>query len=267
MKMQDKRARLKRRAAGAEARSRPHAPQRLAQRRAGEPSVEELLAQELLSVCLAALNSYGVDAAKVLESQRSVRSLSTQAPTARKIFHDMHRLGELTTEWTENPHYVDHSGRPKVLPIDGKGASFATLVRKYFGVRRLPEILALAYRTRVLEQVGPDRVAQLNATVMSTGNPVPLLARTVLSVRWLLNVAERNGLRSSDKAQLVPERMACSVVAKEHFAEFSDLMRPQLSNLVDMGNRWLTKCTVKAGPKGIGRRARLIGVHAYVFRD
>jgi hypothetical protein len=230
-----------------------------------KPSVEECLATEMLSVCLMGLRSFGVDAEKTLKSQRSIRSLNGQVPVARKIFQDSLSLGELATEWMENAHYVDQSGRPSVLPIRGKGATFSTLVQKYFGKRRLDEILDFAMRTRVIERVGSDKVAQVNAVVMLTGDPLLVLARTVLSVRWLLDVARRNGLRASDQSELVPERLACSLIPRARSAEFADLMRPYLYNMTERTNRWLAKYTVR------DRRregdTELVGVHTYVFRD
>ena len=230
-------------------------------------SLEEVLANELLQVFMAAIRSYGVDARRVLKSQLAAKSFHDRTPVAKKLMHDVHWLGELATEWAENPHYVDEAGRARVLAIEGKGESFASLADKYFSDRRLKQIVELALRTRVIARVGRDRVAQLNTCVMLTGNPILLLARAVLCVRWLLAATESNGLRAGKKSKLSPDRLAFNFVSKERFEEFANAMRPQLFNVVDTGNRWMGKHTVRDRPRAGSGKAELMGVHAYVFHD
>jgi hypothetical protein len=229
--------------------------------------LEEILATELLSVCLAALRPYGVDPQKALRSQLSREASVAQTPVARRLFQDADRLGDLANEWTENPQFIDQSGRPLVLPIRGRGPTFETLIRRYFGPKRLRDILELAIQTRVVERVGRDRVAHVNSCVMLTGHRVLLLARAVLSVQWMLAGAENNGLPLKEQSDLLPERMACAYISKERVTEFSSLMLPHLFNVVDMANRWLSEHMVRDRSKEAQDHTRLVGVHAYVFRE
>ena len=230
-------------------------------------SASERLATELIGVCLAALRAYGVDSAGVLRSRAPLMPAAARATFARRLFHDTFWLGELATEWTENPLYMDQSGRPRVLAIDGEGATFAALVRKYFGPRRLRSVLELAQRTRVIERIGEDRVAQLNACVMLTGQPLLLLARAILCVRGLLAATQSNARGAAKPSELSPDRLACSYVPKESFEEFAGFMRPQLHNVMDQGNRWLSEHTVRDRPRETDNKRGLMGVHAYVFSD
>jgi hypothetical protein len=238
-------------------------------KRKGKQSVrvEEILASELLSVCLAAMRPYGVDPRKALRSQVARDASLAQTSVARRLFQDADRLGDLANEWTENSQFVDQSGRPMVLPIRGRGATFETLVRRYFGPKRLREILELAIQTRVVERVGRDRVAHVNSCVMLTGHRVLILARAVLSVQWMLAGAENNSLPPDEQSDLLPERMACAYIPKERVTEFSSLMLPHLFNVVDMANRWLSEHMVRDRPKEAQDHTRLVGVHTYVFRE
>jgi len=241
---------------------------RVHRRRSADPdrrAVELLLAKELVEVSRAAARAYGL-----LPSRRGssrISSSASRAPLARKIFQDAHRLGDLAAEWAENGHFLERSGRPKVLPIEGAGASFRTLARKHFGRRRLSEVLDLAARRGVIEQIGPHEVAQRTAWVMLTGDSVLLLARAVLCVHWILKAARRNGRKSANSAALLPERMASARIPVEWAAQFADLMRAQLSNAAEIGNRWLSKRALQARTRRTARRTSLVGVHAYVFRD
>ncbi|HVA41819.1 MAG TPA: hypothetical protein VNF49_14215 [Candidatus Binataceae bacterium] len=229
--------------------------------------LEKRLGAELLAVSAAALRPYGLDAEEILRSRGGVASSGGRTPVARKLFQDVYALGELATEWTENASYVDKAGQPRVLPIRGKTASFASLARKHFGRRSVLRVLEFAEQTRVVERVGTDQVAQINACVMLTGNRLLMLARAVLSVRWLLGAAQANGRATSEHAELWPDRQAYAVVPKEHFEAFADQMRPQLYNLADVTNRWLTKHAVRDQPRIVGSKSGLVGVHAYVFHE
>lgn len=228
--------------------------------------LKEHLASEMLGVCLAALRAFGVDPEKILKSRRVDFEAEGRAPCARKIYDNLQALAELATEWTENRRYLDKSGRPAVLPIRGKGVTFHKLVRKYFGARSLEKVLKLALHTRVVERVGSDRLAQLNTVVMVRGDPILVLARSVLSIRWMLEVAKQNGLRpSEEKAGLLPEIIACSLIPRDEAPKFAELLRPHLANFADMANRRLSKYSVRDQPRAAD--AALVGVHTYVFRD
>jgi len=228
-------------------------------------SAQERLVLEMVGVCLAAARAFGVDVSKVMTALHSVRSAHGRVVLARKLFRDVELLSRLAQDWMEQGPYLDPSGRPKLLPVTGEGASFATLARKHFRGRKLNEVLEIAVRLRMLERVGENQVAQVSPIVMMTGDPVLMLARAVLSVRWLLGVAERNGPGSRGRAGRVPERMACMVVPKKYAAAFVDLMRPQLSNVAEMANRLLATYGVRDQDRSTG--SELVGVHAYVFRD
>jgi hypothetical protein len=220
---------------------------------------------EMVGVCLATARSFGVDTDKVLEALHSTGSRPGRVTFARQLFRDVDLLARVAQDWMENAGYLDDAGRPKLLPIRGKEESFSTLARKHFGERNLNEIIELAARLGMLERVGADKVAQLSPFVMMTGDPLLVMARAVLSVRWLLGVAQRNGLELSGTAGRVPERMAFMVVPKECAAAFAELMRPQLSNVAEMANRVLTQYAVRDQDSRQG--TELVGVHAYVFRD
>jgi len=208
-----------------------------------------------------------MSARRISELVHEVDGLSNRTPVAEHLFSDLNSLGELANEWAENSAYIDTSGRPRIISITGKGATFASLVRKYFGARRLNEIVRLACSTRVIEKLGSNKVAQLNAGVMLTGKPILLLARAILSVRWLLATAENNGREASGNVNFWPERLACGVVSDKRFSEFAGMMRPQIANLADMSNRWLAKHAVTGTRGSQSHKTKFVGLHAYVFRD
>jgi len=227
----------------------------------------EQLSTELLSVAASCLSFFGVESAKVLASDAIHAPATARAPLSTQLFHDALWLGELALEWSESSEYLDAAGHPKILAIQGQRCSFSSLVRKYFEGGRTAQILELGIRTRVVERVGEDRVALINACVMLTGQPALMLARAVICVRGLLEGMVRNATDTKPDALRWPDRMACSYVPKESFRAFADAMRPQLHNVADQGNRWLSEHTVRDRSRPESEKTALMGVHVYAFTD
>ena len=246
--------------------SRRRVPSNLSSATTDAAQVEQL-STELLSVAASILNLFGVDSTKVLASEAIHAPATARAPFSKQLFHDALWLGELALEWSESSEYLDAAGHPKVLAIQGQGCSFSSLVGKYFEGGRTAQILELGIRTRVVERVGEDRVALINACVMLTGQPALMLARAVICVRGLLEGMVRNATDTKSDALRWPDRMACSYVPKESFGAFADAMRPQLHNVADQGNRWLSEHTVRDRSRPGLEKTALMGVHVYAFTD
>ena len=224
------------------------------------------LAGELLAVCVSVLKGHGLSAHEILHLSRKATKWSDGATATTKLFQDISDLGQMVSEWTENPAYVDSVGRPKVLPIFAGRQSFKSLVRKYFKARSVTEILQLGYRTRVIEPVGSDRVGHLGACVLLTGNPLLLLGHAVRSIRWFLGTARYNAQVQQNVLSTWPERQTFSELSEDQFQEFVKFVREPIINLTEMSNRWLMARTTRQRPHGRTKRI-MMGVQAYVFRD
>ena len=229
------------------------------------PEVTDALARELLGVCMATLGRYGVNANRLVELAVGAIDSQGEIPTASKLFQDVDRLGDLANEWTENPAYVDATGRPRTLPIKGAGPTFGNLVRKYFAGRPTNEVLDLGCRTRLLERIGDDRVAQFGGCVMFTGHPMLMLVHAIHSVRWFLATTLSNAGSQPPSTTILPDRRACTAVPEGDLHDFISVMRQPVISLVEMGNRWLSaRATMKRPNKG---KKIQMGVHAYLFKD
>ena len=225
--------------------------------------VLDSLGRELMGVCIAGLRRYGISSRRIAELTRESLASAGEIPTANEMFADVDRLGDLANEWTENPDYVDSSGRPRILPIRGRGRTFATLAHEHFPNRSIDTIIEMGCRTRVLERVSRDKVAQFGGCVIFAGNPMLMLAHAIHSVRWFLTTTLANAAQHGS-ALALPDRRACAKVPEQHLVEFMSVMREPLINLVEMGNRWLT---ARAGHHTGSKKAVTVGIHAYLFKD
>jgi hypothetical protein len=91
----------------------------------------EALALELYGVIRTALKTYGLSPGdqKKLFGQSQRRSDIRQASV--ELLGQIRPLGDLLTSWFEDVPYVDSVGAPRVLKIEGHGATFESLARRF----------------------------------------------------------------------------------------------------------------------------------------
>jgi len=233
---------------------------------AGGPLLE-LLARELIGVCMATLQSYGLPGKRLAALAREAALYEGGGINgATAVLAEFQQLGELTNQWVEDPAYRDDTGRPAVLPLASRrGRSFAVLAERFFAGRELGTVVDFACQARVTERIGPDKIALLNSTVLFTGNSLPILAYAIRSVRRLLRTVEFNRGAKTSALENWPDRTSHVNVSDQDFREFIRVFRPQISGLIESSNRWLSQ---RASPRGRGSRAtRVAGLQAFIFRD
>ena len=235
---------------------------------AKERAVRDALAQELISVCMTALRNYGLETEGLTKLAQEVASESRPKRCyAAGLLNEAQRLAEIINKWGEDPAYLDESGLPAILKVRGN-PSFAELAKEFFPRRDVSEVIGLGCRANVLERVGPQKVARLNNIVLFTGNSALQLAHSVRTVRCFLNTADFNKRVSADAVVGRPDRAAHVEVTEKDFAEFVRVIRPQISGLVEMSNRWLCERNLrKTSAANRGNTKRVAGIQVFVFRE
>lgn len=232
-----------------------------------DDGLAESLGAELLSVCIAALKSYGLSSSALRAlASRVLTADSSALTTTSQVLDDAQRLAEAVNRWGEDPAFLDSTGSPALLSRNGSGPSFATLASEYFAGRDLDEVIRFGCDAGVMERVSGGRLARLNNCVVLTGNPFLMLAHSVRTVRRFLATANHNKNESSLSSGGWPDRGSYVDVSDQDFAEFVKVMRQQIVGVVELSNRWLVH---RAGIAKRTKKAkrRIAGVHAFLFRE
>jgi hypothetical protein len=216
---------------------------------------------------MAALTTYGLTprrlAALALEAAAEP---SGQIGSAIDVLAEAQRLTDTMNKWVEDPAYRDTTGRPAVLSIRSAGVcDFASLAREFFPKLNVADVVTLGCKANVLERVGTDKVALLNSTVLFTGNSMPILAYSIRSVRRFLSTADVNRRIDSAVPEGWPDRTSFVEVSEDDFREFIKIIRPQISDLIEMSNRWL--CQRSRLPRNRVKKKRVAGMQVFVFRE
>lgn len=229
-------------------------------------AVRDALAIELLTACTTALKTYGLSTMRLASlSREALNGKSTRKSSARAVLEAAQQLSEMIAKWGEDPAFLDETGRPAALKINGQNSSFKALATKFFPDYSTFDVVEFGCEANAMERIGQDRVARLNDCVVFTGNSFLILAHSVRTVRRFLSTANFNRKPRIAIANGRPDRTSCGEISDKDFAEFIRVMRPQISDMLEMSNRWLAQRADTT--KKRGKRKKLAGVQAFLFCD
>jgi hypothetical protein len=258
-------AESKRRSKTIESRPR-HLPKVRWAQTAQDMAMRDALASELLGACVTALKNYGVKKSTLGKLARKVLSgKAVSVDNASGVLEAAQQLAEMIAKWGEHPKYLDLSGRPAVLSISGEKSPFGSLAREFFPNYAPSDVVDFGCDANAMERIGQDKVARLNDCVVFTGNSLLILAHSVQTVRRFLSTANFNRQRSIAISAGRPDRTSCGEISDKDLSEFIKVMRPQISGMVEMSDRWLGQRAKLR--KTQGRRKRIAGVQAFLFFD
>jgi hypothetical protein len=213
-------------------------------RRPRQAVMRDELACELIEACMTALGTYGIGKGRLLQLTReALRKRTSQHETTSSVLDSTQQLAELIAKWGDDPRYLDEAGKPAVLSIRGGKFDFASLAKKYFPNKDLQEVLEFGCETNAIGRISKTKVARINDYVAFSGNSLLILAHSVQSVRRFLSTANFN---RQDRVALAlnegrADRTSAREISARDLSKFMGVMRPQLSDLVDMSNRWLAR--------------------------
>jgi hypothetical protein len=228
-------------------------------------AAREALVLELYAVIRAALKNYGVspEEQKRLFGQSRRRSGNRQASV--ELLDQIRPLGDLLTSWFEEAPYVDSGGAPRVLKIEGRGATFETLAKKFLPCMPLADVVTLACRTANVGTLSGGRIALYGDTMVNLSkNPDGVLAQNILHVRQIFDTCLYNAHRDSDDDKPGRlERIVTHVLSATEFEKFQGEARGQLHDLCERFDRLLKSAADRSIRQKQPRGQAGIGIYIY----
>ena len=146
--------------------------------------------------------------------------------------------------WLNDAVFHDASGQPLTLPLDGEGASFAALVRKYSGDMTTQSMLAVlsAAATVVREE---DRVRLIQHAYLPGNDPADKLHILGTDSAELIATIDHN-LVSQPDALRFQRKVSNHRVRAEALPEFRALSSRKAQALLEEFDAWLAKHEIAA---------------------
>jgi hypothetical protein len=230
-------------------------------------SVAEIapLALELYSAVGAALMRYGLTRADLKNAFERGGRRAAGASASAQLLDEIRPVGDLMTAWREELAYIDESGKPRVLEIKGRGASFESLAKRFFPGRPVAAVVGLASRFPNVGVRQGGRIALYGDTMLNVARmPHNVLAESVLHVKQILETCLYNAQRDPTSGRIGrTERIVAHELSPEEFEKFNVVMRPQLHDLCERVDRLMKSSHGAKGRRRGTSGAAGIGVYVY----
>lgn len=206
-----------------------------AHRDADPPSVRENLATELYTLVRLALDRHGVTAEEQQRARRRSSRLAAPPAVSGPLLRDARGLGNLLLEWSRASEYLDSYGQPRILRLEGPGATFESLVKRFMPTKTIDEAVALARDTTEIALRPRGKIALIGSLLVKlTNTSENVLAHTIRQFDQLLTTNLHNqALEEGNQAiEGRMERMVIGVILRERFPDLMAALRPQIYDLL-----------------------------------
>jgi hypothetical protein len=193
------------------------------------------LAMELCALVRLALLQFGFSAARVERALKESRGLAAAPRVSGPLMRDSMALGAMLLEWSRMAPYLDATGKPRVLDIQGSGVTFKGLAAKHLPGIPLDRVIRMACDTAEVARRPGRKIALLGSIMVSVAkaNDNLYLAHAIQQVDQLLQTSLHNRRvagRKRDEGRM--ERMVTGIISRSEYPNFMRELRPQIYDLL-----------------------------------
>jgi hypothetical protein len=200
-------------------------------------NAREDLAAELYAIIRLALKEFGLTSAQQNRAIARAKLVKASPRVSGPMLRDAGCLGALLNEWSSAEPYVDTHGRPRVLAIDGPGATFETLARRFLPGKPVNEVTKMACAFAEVVTRPGNTIALLGNVLVNVGaQQEGFLAHAIRQVDRLLQTILHNAQINIARVGFNEghmERVVKGVIARSALNGFLKEFRPQIYDLLE----------------------------------
>jgi hypothetical protein len=202
--------------------------------RACNAQVREDLLNEALTSLRLAFADFGQTPAEFERAVRRSRREKRVPAVSGPLLSEVRGIGDIIEQWSRSPAYTESDGQPRVLSVEGPGATFETLARRALPKMALARVVELA---REIGEVGlqPEGKIALFGTIFMSlkGSEERQLAHLVRQLIGLLANGvhnRRNANKHQDEGLI--SRISTGVIAADKLPSLVGEVRPRIYDLL-----------------------------------
>jgi hypothetical protein len=193
------------------------------------------LALEYCTIARLALRRFGYSAREVESALKLSRRLTASPRVSGPLMRDSIALGAMLLEWSREAPYLDAKGKPKVLDIEGPGATFESLSTKHLPRVALKDAVRMVCETAEVAKRPGRKIALLGSIMVSVAkaNDNLYFAHAVQQVDQVLQTSLHNRRvvgTQRDKGRM--ERMVTGIISRSKYQSFMRELRPQIYDVL-----------------------------------
>lgn len=198
------------------------------------------------------------------EVQRLQHSAEQGDHAARAAYN---RAARVIAGWVRDPEFADALGEPAVLPLEGDGASFAELVRRYSGDVPARAILDELLRVGAVACEADDQEVQLlTRSYVPAGDASAKLHILGTDVAELIATIDHN-LQSSGPDLRFQRKVSYDNLPVEVIPKLKQLSSERGQALIEDLDAWMAAHDRDATPSVSGTGRKHVSVGIYYFEE
>jgi hypothetical protein len=199
-----------------------------------------------------------------LSRKEVARVRQLPAPDDAKAVGRYNRAARVVTGWIRDAAFSDGHGNPTDLPVEGSGASFATLVRRFSGDVPVRAVLDELLRNGLVERLADGKLRLLNRAYVPRAEETEKLSILGTDVSDLVHTIDHN-LCNGQAEALFQRKVAYDNLPVDVLPQLRALTRERAQAFLEDMDRWLSQHDRDVNPsvQGTGRKRGGIGIYYF----
>jgi len=191
-----------------------------------------------------------------------IRGNLDQGAASPEPAHRQDRIARVLTGWYQDPEYLDDTGRPVVIPLEGTTPSFEALIRRYGGDVPAITILRELQRVKAVRLQGADEVQVVRRNYrLDTVNPEALI-RSGSVLADISRTVTHNLYRSSGEPSRFEARASNMNLPISSLPAYRKYINEESQAFLEKIDAWLSNHELPENETNSGKSLRL-GIGMY----
>jgi len=208
-------------------------------------------------------------------SRKEVQRIVQQAAEDNsKSQHTHNRAASVVSGWIRDPEFTKESGdsvqntelTPVVLNIEGDGATFSLLVKRYSGDMPVRAVLDELVRVGVVERVGKDQVKLVARAYVPSHSSPDKLRMLGTDVSDLIATIDHN-ITDGQTDPMFQRKVMYDNIPVAAVQEFRTLSAVKSQALIEAFDQWLAQHDRDTNPDITGEGRMRTGIGIYYFEE
>jgi hypothetical protein len=174
------------------------------------------------------------------------------------------RAARVIAAWRRESDFLDAEDNPAPLPLEGHGATFSELVKRFSGDMPVRAVLDELIRVGAVERLEDGRVCLLVRAYVPESSAAEKLHILGTDVGHLISTIDHN-LRADPSGLLFQRKVAYDNLPDEVLSDFRELSTKRAQALLEEFDKWLAQRDRDVTPsvKGTGRNRAGLGIYYF----
>ena len=176
------------------------------------------------------------------------------------------RAARVVTGWVRDEFFSDGQANPAVLSVEGTGATFAELVRRFSGDVPVRAVLDELLRNSLVERLAEGKVRLLTRAYVPRTEETEKLSILGTDASDLVRTIDHN-LRAGEAEALFQRKVAYDNLPADVLPQLRALTRERAQAFLEEMDRWLSQHDRDVNPSAQGTGRKRGGIGIYYFEE